>query len=53
MTTLKIERVSRTFPARHGNAPTKALTTCTFDQTDAAPDGSTFRIAGSATGLIR
>jgi ABC-type nitrate/sulfonate/bicarbonate transport system ATPase subunit len=25
MTTLKIEQVSRTFPARHGNAPTKAL----------------------------
>ncbi|MET4517544.1 ABC transporter ATP-binding protein [Bradyrhizobium sp. I1.7.5] len=25
MTTLKIEQVSRTFPARHGNAPTRAL----------------------------
>ena len=25
MTILKIEQVSRTFPARHGNAPTKAL----------------------------
>lgn len=25
MTTLKVEQVSRTFPARHGNAPTKAL----------------------------
>jgi len=25
MTTLKIERVSRTFPTRHGNAPTRAL----------------------------
>ena len=25
MTTLRIEQVSRTFPARHGNAPTKAL----------------------------
>jgi NitT/TauT family transport system ATP-binding protein len=25
MTTLKIEKVSRTFPARHGHAPTKAL----------------------------
>jgi len=25
MTILKVEQVSRTFPARHGNAPTKAL----------------------------
>ena len=25
MTSLKIEQVSRTFPARHGNAPTRAL----------------------------